>query len=97
MPWPLKHVKFKDEIRLKIKEKGEAYFDVKARPGAAKSQIVDEMADGSLKIDLAAAPERGKANDELIKLLAKELAVSKASIKIVAGKTDKKKLVKVEL
>lgn len=88
---------FLDKIKLKLKEKSEAYFDVRVRPSVAKSQIIGELEDGTLKIDLAAPAEKGKANEELIKLLAKELAVSRASIKIVAGKSEKKKLIKIKL
>lgn len=89
-------MEFFDKIRLKLKEKGEAYFDVKVRPNANISQIIGEMADGTIKIDLAAKPVKGEANEELIKFLAKELAVSVPSIKILAGKTGKNKLVKIK-
>jgi uncharacterized protein (TIGR00251 family) len=88
---------FKRNFRLKLKAKGEAYFDVKVRPSAGKSQIIAELDDETIKIDLAAPAEKGKANEELIKLLAKELAVSRASIKIVAGKSNREKLVKISL
>jgi hypothetical protein len=88
---------FKQQLGLKLKAKGEAYFDVKVRPSAKISRIVAQLEDETLKIDLAAPAEKGKANEELIRLLAKELAVSRASIKIVAGKSERKKLLKVKL
>jgi uncharacterized protein (TIGR00251 family) len=86
-----------DKIGLKLKEKGEAYFNVKVRPSAAISRIVEELADETIKIDLAAPAREGQANAELIKFLAKELAVSRASIKIVSGKTSRDKLIKIEI
>jgi uncharacterized protein (TIGR00251 family) len=90
-------MEFLDKIRLKLKEKSEAYFDIRVRPNANISQIIGEMTDGTVKIDLAAKPVKGEANQELIKFLAKELAVSAPSIKILAGKTGKNKLVKIKL
>jgi uncharacterized protein (TIGR00251 family) len=85
------------KIKLTLKEKGVIYFNVKVRPSAAKSRVVGELDDETIKIDLAAPAEKGKANEELIKFLAKELAIPQTSIKIVAGKGERKKLVKITL
>lgn len=38
---------------------------VKVIPRGAKTEIVGTMADGTVKIKIAAPPEKGKANDEL--------------------------------
>ena len=40
-----------------------------------------------LKAYLTTAPEKGKANKELIKMLAKELQISKQSIELISGAT----------
>ena len=42
---------------------------VKVIPRSPRSEIVGELADGTLKVRIAAAPERGKANEALIELL----------------------------
>ena len=84
------------KIKLKLKEKKEVYFDVKVKPSAAQSRLVEEMADETLKIALTAPAEKGAANEELIKFLARELAVPKSSIQILSGKTDRKKLIKIK-
>lgn len=73
----------------------EIYFNVKVIPGAQKTEIRDEMADGTIKIALAAKPEKGEANKELTNYLADILGVRKYQIKIVSGLTDKHKLIKV--
>lgn len=86
---------FKDNIRLKLKQKCEAYFNVKVRPNANISQIKEIMADGVARLDLKAKPIKGQANEELIRLLAKELAISKESIRILSGKSGRDKLVKI--
>ncbi len=48
-----------------------------------------------LKIYLTAVPVQGKANKELIKLLAEKLGVSKSRIEIIKGEKSKEKVVKV--
>lgn len=70
-------------------------FYVRARPGMPQTKAVSVMDDESIKIDIAAAPEGGKANAELIRYLAKEFGVSKDHISIVSGVTTRMKLVRV--
>ena len=80
------------------KETGETYLRVKARPGAASTEVkgVLESDDGeTYKIDVAAAPENGKANDELIKYLATAFQTKRANIDIISGAGDKIKLIKI--
>jgi hypothetical protein len=54
---------------------------VKVKPNA-KQQKIEELADGSLNVHLKSPPLDGKANEELIKLLAKDFDVPKSSIRI---------------
>ena len=84
-----------ENFKLKLKEKGEVYFNVSVKPGAAQNQIRGELADDTLKIDIKAPARAGAANEELIRFLAKELAVPKSGIKIIAGKTSRHKLIKI--
>jgi len=49
----------------------------------------------SLKIYLTAVPVDGKANKELIKLLAKELKISKSKIAIIKGEKNKEKIIEI--
>lgn len=48
-------------------------------------------ADGAayLKITVVSAPEKGKANQELMRFLSKKLKVAKSNIQIVSGETDR--------
>ncbi|NLZ74364.1 DUF167 domain-containing protein [Candidatus Falkowbacteria bacterium] len=73
----------------------EIYFNVKVIPGAPKTEIRGEMADGTIKIALAAKAEKGEANRELVNYLAKALGVRKYQVKIVSGLTEKHKLIRV--
>jgi uncharacterized protein (TIGR00251 family) len=49
----------------------------------------------ALKVAVTAAPEGGKANDAVIALLAKEFGVAKSAISVVAGATDRRKIVEI--
>lgn len=79
----------------KLANNKEVYLRIKVLPGAGKSAFLDTMADGTIKIAVAAAPEKGKANQELIKFLATEMGVRRYQIEILSGAGDRTKLVKV--
>lgn len=83
------------EYLNKFQEKGEVYLRVKAAPGSVKTMVKQIMDDDTIKIDVAAAPEKGRANHELTKYLAKEFAVNKNNIKIISGAGERIKLIKV--
>ncbi|MCK5061900.1 DUF167 domain-containing protein [Candidatus Parcubacteria bacterium] len=73
----------------------EVYLRLKVLPGASKTKIRNIMEDETIKIDVAAVPEKGKANKELIGYLAKEFGVNKKNIKILSGISDRIKLIKI--
>lgn len=73
----------------------EIYFNVKVITGAPKTELREEMADGTIKIALSAQPEKGEANQELVNYLAKVIGVRKYQVKIISGLTERTKLVKI--
>jgi len=78
-----------------LEDKGEITFFVKVRPGASVTSVKEILDDGYIKIDVAAVPEGGNANAELIKFLAEEFRVSRSNVEIVSGKSAREKLVRV--
>ncbi len=68
---------------------------VKVQPNASKDMVVGEHAD-QLKIAVTVAPEKGKANKAVIKVLSKSLGVKSSDIEILSGETsrDKKVLIR---
>jgi uncharacterized protein (TIGR00251 family) len=76
-----------------IQQLGETVvFTVKVVPGSSKTQI-GGLLNGMVKIKVAAAPEKGKANKMLIDFLAKQLGIKTKAIKIISGhKTAVKKI-----
>lgn len=71
------------------------HLRIKVTPKQPKTEYVATLDDGTIKIRLRAVPEKGKANEELIRFLARELGVSKNSIEIISGGTDSVKLVRI--
>ena len=67
---------------------------VKVKPNSKNQAIVEEE-DGSLTVHLKSPPVDGKANKELIELLAKKFNVSKSSITIQLGLSGRNKLVNI--
>lgn len=65
---------------------------VQAQPKAKKNAIVG-VHDGRLKVAVTAAPERGKANDAILKLLAKELRLKRSQLELISGATSSKKTI----
>ena len=68
---------------------------VKVIPRSARTEIAGEMADGTLKVKVAAPPEKGKANEALCAFLAAHYKVPRASVTIVSGHGSPLKLVRV--
>lgn len=70
---------------------------VRVVPNSSRTETVGWMADGFLKIKLAAPPVDGEANRELIFFLAKTLSLPKNDIEITNGLTSKKKTLRLPL
>jgi len=68
---------------------------VKVKPSSRES-AVEELEDGSLFVKLKAQPIDGKANAELITVLAKYFKVPKARVTIKSGAGARIKLVSIE-
>lgn len=68
---------------------------VKVVPASAHSRVAGTMADGTLKVKVAAPPERGKANAELTALLARHFGVREKDVEILAGHTSPLKKVRI--
>jgi hypothetical protein len=72
-----------------------ARLRLRISPGAARSEIVGRHGDG-WKVRVRAAPERGRANDDLLELLADVLGVPRSSLDLVAGVSARDKVIEVQ-
>lgn len=69
-------------------------LDIKVVPSSGRQQITIDKS-GRIKCFLKSAPERGKANEELIKFFASQLKLTRQDIEIVFGLTDRNKKIKI--
>ena len=72
-----------------------ARLELHVTPGAREERIVGWQGQ-SLRLKVRARPEKGRANEAVIRLLASHLGLPRASLSIVRGATSRDKLVKVD-
>jgi uncharacterized protein len=70
-------------------------MQIKVKPNARLSTL-DQAADGSWLAQLKAAPVDGKANEELITLVAKRFDCRKSAVTIKSGASGRIKRVRIE-
>ncbi len=68
-------------------------IDLKVIPGAKKNVFQQE--NGAIKIYLTAPPVDGKANQALIKFLARHYGVRKSEVNIIKGLKSRQKTVRI--
>lgn len=72
----------------------ETKISIKVQPNAGRNEVVGVI-NGVWKIKIAAPPDKGKANQELIEFLSDTLGVRKNNITILRGQTSHNKVVSV--
>lgn len=70
-------------------------LSLKVRAGAKKTQVVGRIAD-VWKVQIAAPPVDGKANQEIVRYLAKLCGVPRSQVSVVSGMTNTLKLIQIE-
>jgi uncharacterized protein (TIGR00251 family) len=68
---------------------------VKVTPNAGRNEITG-WRDGALLVKVAAPPEKGKANQELVDFLSRALGVRKSAVAVVKGLTSRNKDIIIE-
>ena len=76
-------------IALEVSSKG-IVLPIKAQPGAKRNGITGEHA-GALKVSVTQAPEKGKANDALVAVIADALGLKRGQIELMSGQTSSQK------
>ena len=77
-------------------EEKPVFLSIHAVPGSKSSRIVGFKDDGSLKIKVKAKPIKGKANKEIIKLLAEILNLKESDLEITSGSNARRKILRIE-
>lgn len=72
-----------------------ATVHIKVVPGASRDRIAGRLGD-AIKVQVSAAPERGKANDAVINLMAGLLGLRKDQITIARGHAQPRKTLEIQ-
>jgi uncharacterized protein (TIGR00251 family) len=72
-----------------------ARIEVRVHPRAKRTAITGRLGE-VYKLDLAAPPVDGKANDECIRYLAELAGVSRAAVRVLRGQTNRNKVVEID-
>ena len=73
----------------------QAILNIRVQPGSSKNMITG-YADGVLHIKITTRPEKGKANESLIKYLSNLLGIPKSRIEIQKGTTSRNKILLID-
>ena len=73
-----------------------ARIRVRVHPGARRSRIAGWRPDGALAVDVTAAPEGGRANEAVVKLLSEALGVGRSAVRVAGGGASRSKWIEVD-
>ncbi len=85
---------FLDLVKKKITEP--LHLRIKVLPRRPKTEYADTLEDGTIRIRLAAVPDRGRANEELIRYLAELFGCAESRVRIISGHIVAKKFVRID-
>jgi uncharacterized protein (TIGR00251 family) len=69
---------------------------VKVIPKSSRTELAAVLPDGTWKVKVTAAPEKGKANRALCEFIAEKLGVAKSRVRVVSGETSRDKRIRVD-
>ena len=73
-----------------------ARLRVRVHPGARRPGLAGRLADGSVKVAVAEAPEGGRANRAVEAALAAALGLARSRVRVVGGAAARLKQVEIE-
>lgn len=71
-------------------------IQVKVKPNS-RTRALEQQDDGTWVAQIKSPPVNGKANEELLKLVAKQFACRKSDVSIKTGGSSRVKLVQIEM
>ena len=69
---------------------------VKAKP-RSKKEGVKEIAKNYFEVRVNQPPEKGRANERIVELLAEYFDIPKSKVRLIKGETSKEKVFEIEL
>jgi uncharacterized protein (TIGR00251 family) len=82
-----------DQAFFEVKD-GRVTLRVRVKPRASKSAVLG-VREGELEVAVRAPPVDGRANEELVRVLAEYFDIAKSTISIARGKSGRSKVVRI--
>lgn len=79
-----------------MKGREKVYISVKVRPRARERKL-EEIAPAEYRMSVLSPPAQGRANKEVIEILASAFALPKSRVKIIKGEKSRRKVVCLEV
>jgi uncharacterized protein (TIGR00251 family) len=67
---------------------------LRVSPGAGRTEVVGRLGE-AWKVKVNAAPERGRANEAVLRLLSDRLGLPRSELTLVSGRTGREKVVEL--
>jgi len=78
-------------MTIQISDHAEGFVvRVRAHPGARRNGIVGAQS-GALKVAVTAPPDKGRANDSIVLVLADSLGLKRSQVELIGGATSRAK------
>jgi uncharacterized protein (TIGR00251 family) len=84
-----------ETLKTALRQEGTLELTLKVIPKSSRDEIVGPLDDGSIRVKITAAPEKGKANAAVCRLLADAFDVGRSSVEILRGATSQTKRVRI--
>ena len=86
-----------EQLKSRLNTDRRLSLNVKVIPKSSKNELAGMLDENTLRIKVAAPPEKGKANVELCSFLAQQLGVRQQNVEIVRGHTASHKQIVITL
>lgn len=67
---------------------------VQVKPGA-KKELAEKISDNIFMVFVKARPEKGLANEAVVKVMAEYFGIAKSRVRMMAGQTSRKKILEI--
>jgi|AntRauTorcE11897_2_1112592.scaffolds.fasta_scaffold04049_5 uncharacterized protein (TIGR00251 family) len=84
-----------NKYKRSLREDAKIIIECRLSPQAKSSEIKEAMSDGSLKVRVSSAPEKGKANLELRNIISQHFEVPLNNVKILKGHKSRLKKISI--
>jgi uncharacterized protein len=71
-------------------------LSIRLTPGASRDGFEGRTEDGAYRVRVQAPPVEGAANRRLVRFLSEKLGIPKTRIRIVAGKSSRRKVLDID-